>query len=99
MVLYTNHSTLPDGRHVYTNKHSIGTVSGLVCTTLMKDYNIYLTNITVLQDKHEHSEELEGSRTNMVPYSASGTIGEIGVTLGNKIDWGFNASDNWNMQN
>jgi hypothetical protein len=40
----------------------------------------------ILQDKYEHSGELGGSRSNTVPYSASETIGEMGVTPGNQFE-------------
>jgi hypothetical protein len=40
---------------------------------------------TILQDKHEHSRELERTRTTTVPYSTSGTIGKMDITPGNQI--------------
>nr|CAG8571230.1 6708_t:CDS:1 [Entrophospora candida] len=91
---HSSHSSLPDGRHVYTGKHWIGTVSGgnqvrLNAPGNYGEYNTYsyanVRNPTFIY--------FEMNRVNYLRERLQHIFDR------HKKDWGFTENDNWNKQN
>ncbi|CAJ0760206.1 5397_t:CDS:2 [Entrophospora sp. SA101] len=94
MSNHSSHSSLPDGRHVYTGKHWIRTVSGgnqvrLNASGNYGEYNTYsyanVRNPTFIY--------FEMNRVNYLRERLQHIFDR------HKKDWGFTENDNWNKQN
>ncbi|CAI2185644.1 19594_t:CDS:1 [Funneliformis geosporum] len=89
-----NRTTLPDGRHVYTGRHWIGTVSGQnqIRLNTYESRGVFKT--------YAYANVLNPDFANFnktrVHYIDKGLQH---LFSNHKLDWGFNADDNWNMQN
>ncbi|CAG8590142.1 16652_t:CDS:1 [Acaulospora morrowiae] len=91
---HSSHSSLPDGRHVYTGNHWIETVSGgnqirLNTYENYREYNTYLyANV--------HNPTFNYFEMDRVNY-LRGALQHIFDR--HKEDWGFTENDNWNNRN